>query len=205
MLYKFKRFQEDMCMIHASSAKPTVFVIAGSVRAGRRCLEIASWVTGIAAEASNLNCELVDLAEWPLPMTDEPYIPQQGEYTQPHTQAWSRKIAAADAFIFVTPQYNWGYPAPLKNAIDHLYKEWEGKPAVIVSYGGHGGDKCAAQLRQVLEAVHLKTVATMPAITLTRAMIFGGACDLEKDFAAEADVVRKAIRELSDELERKAT
>ncbi len=52
------------------------------------------------------------------------------------------------AIVFVSPQYNWGYPAPLKNAIDHLYKEWAGKPAMIVTYGGHGGSKCAAQLRQ---------------------------------------------------------
>jgi NAD(P)H-dependent FMN reductase len=61
--------------------------------------------------------------------------------------------------VFVTPQYNWGYPAPLKNAIDHLYKEWHGKPAMIVSYGHHGGGKCASQLNQVLKGVHMKPVA----------------------------------------------
>jgi NAD(P)H-dependent FMN reductase len=163
---------------------------------------MASWVIAIAQASSNLKYELLDLADWPLPMDDEPGIPALGDYTQPHTRAWSGKIASADAFLFVTPQYNWGYPASLKNAIDHLYKEWEGKPAVIVTYGGHGGDKCAAQLRQVAEGVNMRPVATMPGITLTREMIKGGPCDPARDFKAEeTELVRQAIRELSAELE----
>ena len=176
----------------------------GSIRAGRRCPQIASWVIKIAEASSNLKYELVDLAGWPLPMDDEPGIPAGlGGYSHPHTQAWSNKISAAGGIVFVTPQYNWGYPAALKNAIDHLYKEWEDKPAVIVTYGGHGGNKCAVQLRQVAEAVHMRPMATMPAITLTRKMIEGGPCDPEADFEADADVVRQAIRELSAELEPK--
>lgn len=197
-------------MIHASSSNSktpaTVLVIMGSIRAGRRCPQMASWVIGIAEAASNLKYELVDLADWPLPMDDEPAIPELGGYTQQHTHAWSRKIAAADGFVFVTPQYNWGYPAALKNAIDHLYKEWEGKPAVIVTYGGHGGNKCAVQFRQVTEAVNMRPVATMPQIKLTREMIKGCPVDTAKDFKAEeAELIRQAIRELSAELERTAT
>lgn len=199
-------------MIHASSASTpssnilaTVLVVMGSIRAGRRCPQIASWVIGLAEASSNLKYELVDLADWPLPMNDEPGIPAQGSYTQPHTLAWSRKIAAADAFVFVTPQYNWGYPAPLKNAIDHLYGEWKGKPLVIVTYGGHGGNKCAAQLRQVAEGIKMRPVPTMPGITLTRETIEGGSLNPAKDFKAEeADLIRQAIRELSAELERTA-
>jgi NAD(P)H-dependent FMN reductase len=191
-------------MIHTSSSNATasVLVVMGSIRAGRRCPQIASWVIGIAEMSSNLKYELVDLADWPLPMSDETDIPARGNYTQPHTLAWSRRIAAADAFVFVTPQYNWGYPAALKNAIDHLYKEWEGKPAVIVTYGGHGGTKCAAQLRQVTEAVNMRPTATMPAIRLTREMIEGGPVNPETDFKAEAELIRQAIAELSAELER---
>jgi NAD(P)H-dependent FMN reductase len=169
----------------------------GSIRAGRRCPQIASWVIEVAAAASELKYELVDLAQWPLPMDDEPVIPALGLYQQPHSQAWSRKIAAAEGVIFVTPQYNWGYPAVLKNAIDHVYSEWQGKAAVIITYGGHGGSKCAAQLRQVTEAVEMHTVATMPALTLTRAMIAGGPINPESDFRAEADLIRQAIGELS--------
>jgi NAD(P)H-dependent FMN reductase len=179
----------------------------GSIRAGRRCPQIASWVIGIAEASSNLKYELLDLADWPLPMDDEPDIPEGGRpYAEQHTRAWSYKIAAAAAFVFVTPQYNWGYPAPLKNAIDHLYQEWNGKPAVIVTYGGHGGTKCAAQLKQVAEGVNMRPTATMPGIKLPREVIEGGPLDPAKDFKAEeADLIRQAIRELSAELERTAT
>ncbi len=187
-------------MIHTStpvSKTPApVLVITGSVRAGRRCPQIASWFLDIAATSSNLQFELLDLSDWPLPMDDEPGIPALGHYDNPHTQAFSRKIAAAPAFVFVTPQYNWGYPAVLKNAIDHLYDEWRDKPAVIVTYGGHGGGKCAAQLRQVSEAVHLRPVATMPAITLTREMIGGGPMDPDRDFQDAVAPVRRAMGEL---------
>ena len=72
-------------------------------------------------------------------------------YANAHTLAWSRKVAEAQGYVFVAPQYNWGYPAGLKNALDHVYREWQGKPLVIVTYGGHGGGKCAAQLHQVAE------------------------------------------------------
>lgn len=169
----------------------------GSIRAGRHCPRIAAWVLQIAQACSDLHYELLDLADWPLPMDDEPGVPALGEYSQPHTLAWSRKIAATSAFIVVTPQYNWGYPAPLKNALDHLYKEWEGKPVAIVTYGGHGGGKCAAQLRQVLEGMHMRPAVTMPELTLTREMIQGAPIDPEKDFASEAESVRHAIQELS--------
>jgi NAD(P)H-dependent FMN reductase len=180
-------------MIHAS-----VLVVMGSVRAGRLCPQIASWVIDIAAAASTMKYELVDLGDWPLPMDDEPGIPALGRYLQAHTQAWGGKIAAAEGIVFVTPQYNWGYPAVLKNAIDHVYGEWRDKPAVIVTYGGHGGSKCAAQLRQVAEAVHMRPVAAMPAITLTREMMGGGPMVPEIDFKSAAPVVRQAIRELSE-------
>ncbi|MGB3551289.1 MAG: NAD(P)H-dependent oxidoreductase [Candidatus Binatus sp.] len=176
----------------------------GSIRAGRLCPKIASWVVEVAQASTNLNYELVDLADWPLPMNDEPGLPALGVYAQEHTRAWSRKIASADAIMFVTPQYNWGYPAPLKNAIDHLDNEWKGKPAAIVSYGGHGGDMSAAQLRQVAQGLKMRLVSTMPAITLTREMILGGPFDPQKDFQAYAESIRQALVELVVELEPKA-
>ncbi len=87
------------------------------------------------------------------------------QYHQPHTQTWSQLISSHDAFIFITPQYNWGYPAALKNAIDYLFNEWKGKPALIVSYGGHGGGKAAAQLRVVLEGgLDMRIVGPMPGL-----------------------------------------
>ena len=154
----------------------------------------------IARAATKVTYELVDLGEWPLPMNDEPEIPARGTYTQEHTLAWSRKIAGADAIVFVTPQYNRGYPAPLKNALDHLYKEWNGKPAVIVTYGGHGGDKCAAQLRQVVEGLKMHPVPTMPGITLSPEAIRGEPIDPENDFTGSIEIIRQALAELTVEL-----
>jgi NAD(P)H-dependent FMN reductase len=182
---------------------PTILVIMGSIRAVRRCPQIADWVIDIAQKSSSLKYELIDLAHWPLPMDDEPAIPETGSYTNSHTLAWSAKVAAADAFVFVTPQYNWGYPAALKNAIDHLYKEWQDKPAVIVTYGGHGGGKCAAQLKQVAEAVEMRPMPTMPGIKLSREAIVGGPVHPETDFQEAAGLIRQAIGELSAALERK--
>src|SRR5580698_5591912 len=151
-------------MIQASP----ILVIVGSVRPRRIALQVAEWAAEVGRETTNAAFEVVDLKDWPLPMDDEPAVPAAGGYEFDHTHAWSAKVAAADAFVFVTPQYNWGYPAALKNAIDHLYKEWQDKPAVIVTYGGHGGGKCAAQLRQVAEAVEMRPVPTMPGIKLSR-------------------------------------
>lgn len=98
--------------------------------------------------------DLVDVAALGLPLLDEPGIPSRitdaSGYAHEHTRRWSRRVAALDAFVFVSPQYNWGIPAGLKNALDYLYNEWVGKPAAVVTYGGHGGDKCEAQLRVVL-------------------------------------------------------
>ncbi len=169
----------------------------GSTRAGRLCPKIAAWVISVARTAADLTYELADLVDWPLPMHDEPGIPALGRYQQAHTLAWSDRVASADAIMFVTPQYNWGYPAPLKNAIDHLYKEWTGKPVAIVTYGGHGGGKCAAQLRQVTEGLKMRPVATMPGLVLTDDMVLGGALDPASDFQAHAAAVRQAAGELA--------
>jgi len=155
------------CMIHT----PRILVIAGSTRPQRICPAIAQWVAQVGRETIAAQFEVIDLKDWPLPMDDEPGVPALHGYGMEHTRAWSRKISEADGFVFVSPQYNWGYPAPLKNALDHLYKEWSGKPALIVTYGGHGGGKCARQLRQVLKGLKMKPVATMPAFFLSHDQI----------------------------------
>jgi NAD(P)H-dependent FMN reductase len=198
--------RKSACMIHTNAAsanlRPAALVIMGSIRAGRRCPAIASWVMDLGQTSTNIAFELIDLNDWPLPLDDEPGIPAMGSYAQEHTRNWSQKISSADCFVFVTPQYNWGYPAALKNALDHLFKEWAGKPAMIVSYGGHGGDKCAAQLRQVAEAMKMRMISTMPALTLARDMIESGApVDPATSFLGNQDEVRRAFGELVAELE----
>ena len=195
-------------MIHVpgQTPKPRVFVILGSTRRGRICEKVGAWIADIGRDALDAAFEIIDLRQWPLPMDDEPGIPALGHYANAHTQAWSQKIAEADAFVFVTPQYNWGYPAPLKNALDHLYREWRGKPAMIVTYGGHGGDKCAAQLRQVLQGLNMAPVKTMPGLLLARALIEAndGAVEPARDFAGSLKLVRRAFKELANQTSRTA-
>ncbi|MFT9366394.1 MAG: NADPH-dependent FMN reductase [Gluconobacter sp.] len=184
----------------ATKMTKQVLVIMGSVRAGRHCPAIARWVSEVGQERTDLAIEIIDLAEWSLPMDDEPGIPALGLYKQPHSKAWSEKVAQADGVVFVTPQYNWGYPAALKNAIDHCYLEWKGKPLMIVTYGGHGGGKCAAQLHQVAEGLKMRPVSPMPAITLSDAIIRENAPLDDATFAAALSPVQDGWAALAESL-----
>jgi hypothetical protein len=94
------------CMIHVSN----VLVIIGSIRPRRICPTVAAWVAEIGRGLGPWVLELIDLRDWPLPMDDEPEMPQHGAYANADTKAWSAKVAAADAVVFVTPQYNWDIP-----------------------------------------------------------------------------------------------
>jgi len=101
----------------------------------------------------------VDLAELGLPLLDEPNHPRLGQYTQQHTKDWSAIVDAADAFVFVTPEYNYGYPASVKNAIDYLHREWQHKPVGFVSYGGvAAGTRAVQQLKQVVTTLRMLPV-----------------------------------------------
>lgn len=182
-------------MIHASKT----LVIIGSVRPVRLCPHIAAWVAQVGREILPGQLELVDLREWNLPLDGEPGVPAAGgDYVSEPVRAWSRKVSEAQGVVFVTPQYNWGYPAALKNALDHLYREWTGKPAMIVTYGGHGGGKCGEQLRQVLDGLKMKPVETMPSLTLRREQIVAntGSIDPATQFADAVPTLREAFAEL---------
>ena len=132
-----------------------VAVIIGSTRPGRICPGIARWVRDVLASESPLTYELVDLADVGLPMLDEPLMAVLHTYAHPHTESWSRLVDGYGGFVFVFPQYNWGYPAVLKNALDFLYDEWADKPATMVSYGTRGGDRGVAQLGGVLQGLNM--------------------------------------------------
>ncbi len=102
---------------------------------------------------------MVDLAELALPPLDEPKHPRLRQYTHVHTREWSEQVEAADAFVFVTPEYNHGYPASLKLAIDYLHNEWRHKPVGFVSYGGvAAGTRSVEQLQQVVGALRMTPV-----------------------------------------------
>jgi len=181
-----------------------ILVIAGSTRARRLCLQISEWVAEVGREVVAADFEIIDLKHWELPMDDEPGIPALGGYAFEHTRAWSRKVSGAHGFVIVTPQYNWGYPAPLKNALDHLYVEWAGKPVVIVTYGGHGGSKCSRQLRQVLKGLKMKPIRTRPRFTLARDRIEAntGVIEPAVEFARRRRALRRALVALDAALRR---
>ncbi|MBN9152104.1 MAG: NAD(P)H-dependent oxidoreductase [Micrococcales bacterium] len=144
-------------------------IIVGSVRPGRVGLPIAEWVRSEAEKTGDFEIDFVDLAELNLPFMDEPAHPRLRQYTQPHTIAWSERVDAADAFILVTPEYNYSYSPALKNALDFLNREWWMKPVGFVSYGGvSSGTRGAAALLPTI--VSLGLVRVGPNVELT----FGG-------------------------------
>ncbi len=140
-------------------------IITSTVRAGRKGPIVADWIVNHAKKQGDFNVELLDLAVINLPMMDEPNHPMMKNYKHEHTKNWSAKIDEADAFIFVTAEYDYNYPAPLRNAIEYLLQEWQYKPAGIVSYGGiSSGTRAANSLKADLatmkivpmsEAVHI--------------------------------------------------
>lgn len=138
----------------------TIKVIIASTRPGRKGPAIASWIFEKAKTLNNVNLELLDLAEINLPFMDEPAHPRLRTYQHDHTKKWSATIDAADAFIIVTPEYNFGFSAPLKNAFDYLLQEWQHKPVAIVSYGGiAAGTRSAQMLKQVITALSMMPIS----------------------------------------------
>jgi NAD(P)H-dependent FMN reductase len=184
-----------MCVMHANS----FLVIAGSTRPTRRSPVIANWVAMLGDELGDAPFKVVDLRDLGLGLDDEPDVPAAGApYASAATRRWSELVQTAKGVVIVTPQYNWGYPAPLKNAIDHRYPEWRGKPLLIVTYGGHGGGRCGTQLREVLGGMKVALTDAMPTLTLAREAIEAndGMVDPKADFAAHRDELAAGLREL---------
>jgi len=133
-------------------------VILGSTRPGRNGEAVAKWVYAHAQKRSDAEFELVDLMSFHLPLLDEAIPASAGRYANEHTKAWAAKVASLDAFVIVTPEYNHGVPAALKNAIDFLFAEWNNKVVGFVSYGSAGGARAVEHLRGVFAEVMVATV-----------------------------------------------
>jgi NAD(P)H-dependent FMN reductase len=178
--------------------KPKIAIVISSTRPGRICKEISQWVMGVMERDERLDLSFIDLLEINLPFLDEPTMPALGQYQHEHTKVWSALVKSYDGFVFVLPQYNWGYPAPLKNALDYLYVEWADKPASIVTYGNHGGGKAALQLQGVLQGLHMRNTSTNLALSFNNEMLRedGAFKDIGSDFAS----YEKPSLELSAEL-----
>jgi NAD(P)H-dependent FMN reductase len=130
----------------------SIAVIIGSTREGRFSDKAAGWIAHELGKVPDVDVRLVDLRDHPLPFFDSPAAPMRlgGKYPHAAVQEFAAVIAKADAFVMVAPEYNHGYTAVLKNAIDWLYGEWISKPVGFVSYGNAGGARAVEQLRQVV-------------------------------------------------------
>ncbi len=124
-------------------------IILGSTRPGRVGEGVAKWVYKQASKRNDFEAELVDVADFNLPLLDEPVPASMQQYSKDHTKRWSEKIAQADGYIFVTAEYNRGVPAAFKNAIDFLYHEWNNKAVGFVGYGSSGGNRSVESWRLI--------------------------------------------------------
>jgi len=172
-----------------------LMIIVGSVRPGRVGLPVAEWVRGEAERHGGYEIDFVDLAELGLPFMDEPKHPRLHEYAQQHTLAWSERVEAAEAFVFVTPEYNYSYSPALKNALDYLSREWWLKPVGFVSYGGaSSGTRGAAALMPVLVSLGLYRVPSNLEMTGVGAQITDGVFQPSE---RESAMLRKQLQELA--------
>jgi NAD(P)H-dependent FMN reductase len=147
---------------------PRIQIILGSTREQRRGEPIARWLAGLASARGDLSAELLDLAEFALPFLTLATPPMSPDSRDEAARSWAAKIASADGYVLVVPEYNHGYPAAIKNALDHLFAEWNRKPIGFVSYGAmSGGVRAVEQLRQVvieLDMVPLRRQVAIPRI-----------------------------------------
>ncbi len=177
-------------------------VIIASTRPGRVGLPIGRWAHQQAKAHGKFEVTLVDLAEVNLPMMDEPKHPRLQQYEHAHTKAWSATVAAADAFVFVTPEYNYSTAPALLNALDYVYKEWNYKPAAFVSYGGISGGMRAVEMTKhtlsVLKMVPLLEAVTLPfAAKQITADEFGATPENEKSATAMLDELHRWAQALA--------
>ena len=144
---------------------PHLGIVIASTREGRVGAPVADWFVEQARQHGGFEVELVDLAAVNLPLLTEPNHPRLKKYTQDATKAWSARVDALDAFVFVTPEYNFFSPPALVNALDHLYSEWNYKAAGFVSYGGISGGLRSVQMTKLLLTT-FKMVPIVEAVTI---------------------------------------
>jgi NAD(P)H-dependent FMN reductase len=169
-------------------------IIIGSTRPGRAGPVIAQWLKEAAEEHGKFAVELVDLADFDLPLLDEAAHPAARQYSNPSTKRWSVSVASADAFLFVTPEYDYFAPAALVNAVQVLLHEWLYKPAGVLSYGGvSGGLRSAQVLRQLLSNVNVHALPQVVPVHSFSQFIDNGVFDPN-------DQIRGGVTTMLDEL-----
>lgn len=151
-----------------------ILVILGSVREGRMAEPVGKWVVEGAADREALDLELVDLKDWDLPFYHFAKPPAAGDYQDPLQLRWAEKIASADGYVLICPEYNHGIPAVLKNALDFVYAEWHRKPAAFVGYGGNGGARSIEQLTMVARELRMAPLEASVHIMSVWSKVGGG-------------------------------
>ena len=174
---------------------PKLHVVICSTRPGRVGPSVARWFHEYAAHHGKFDVELVDLADFKLPLYDEPLHPAQQKYTHEHTKKWAVSVAAADAYIFVTPEYNYCPPPSLVNALDYVYREWNYKPCGFVSYGGVSGGLRAVQAAKL----QVTTLKLMPMMEGVMVPMVASLIDEAGQFQSNALIDKSALT-LLDEL-----
>jgi NAD(P)H-dependent FMN reductase len=173
---------------------PVLKIIIASTRPTRVGGHVGRWVTQVAQKHGAFTVEVLDLAEINLPLMDEPHHPRLQQYTHDHTKAWSAAIGSADAFVFVMPEYNYSFTAPLKNAIDYLNSEWQHKPVGLVSYGGmSAGLRAAQMIKQVVTSLSMMPIVEAVPIPMVGTMITDGEFDPTEIVGQSATVMLDAL------------
>lgn len=172
-------------------------VIVCSTRPGRVGISIARWFEAYAKEHGGFEVTLEDLADYDLPVFDEPHHPRLRKYEHDHTKAWSAAVEKADAFVFVTPEYNYGPPPSFVNAMNYLVLEWQNKVAGFVSYGGVSGGIRAVQSEKLL----LTSFKIMPLPEQVMIPMFPQHLDEQKNFTPN-DIHLTSAKTMLDELAR---
>ncbi len=170
-----------------------LLVVVASTREERVGHLVADWAMEQVVAHGKFQSELADLKVIGLPVLDEPKHPRFGQYKHAHTKSWSATVSAADAFLFVTPEYNYAMPPALLNALDYLFREWAYKPAAFVSYGGQsGGMRSVQSAKPVLTTLKIMPLPEAVAIPFVSKFIKDGA------FAGDEHQAKAAVAMLDE-------
>ncbi len=178
-------------------SKPRLHVVVTSTRPGRVGPAVADWFHAFAREHGQFDAHLVDVADFHLPVYEEPHHPLTQIYVHEYTRRWSESVAAADAYVFVTPEYNYNPSPAFINALDHVYREWNYKPAGFVSYGGVSGGLRAVQTAKLL----VTTLKMMPMVEGVMVPMVAEQLDAEGRFRSN-DKIDASATSMLDELAR---
>lgn len=176
-------------------------VIVASTRPGRVGPTVADWFVAQIPDDLGFHVEVVDLAEVGLPLLDEPHHPSERLYVHEHSRRWSATVDTADAFVLVMPEYNVGFTAPLKNALDYLYFEWHHKPVGFVSYGmTSAGLRAVEMIKPVLTSLKMVPVHEAVSVPLRSRLDSQGVLHPDEAMTAAAGRLLTELRVLADAL-----